>query len=286
MEWDLEYSFLEEDVLSNYLNYQDMQSKHSKESIEDLIPINDEEKRSKRLVKNRESARNSRKRKKVYLKHLEERITELTEEVAALTQELETTHLFPPPEHKYKGVFYSCSIHLVESLREARQKQSSDEELKAMIKLLDSRRGATGFERQGFIEYLLNSLMDNCLPIQLKNLVTSIKPERNGFSSECPWNDLFSTLDLTPEKTKKILQLRQEFLEKKLLYSHTFNDVQKVRKILLRRSNCINESLGKCLKNLAPTSLCDMIIRFSDQTFNKKVTNVEEEMHTHNSEFS
>lgn len=156
---------------------------------------------------------------------------------------------------------------------QARQKQASDEELKSLLSYIDSRRGATGVERQGFIEYLLNSLVDVCLPSQIKHLVTSVKPETNGFSSiECPWDDLFSRLDLTPEQKQKISQLRQEFLEKKLLYSHINNSIQKIRKCLLRRSNNLHESFQNCFGSLTPGQICDIIVRFSDEYFIKKAT--------------
>jgi hypothetical protein len=254
-----------------------------KEPPEIVFPMDDEEKRNKRLAKNRESARNSRKRKKLYLQHLEERVSALTEEVAALTQELETTSLFPPPERKYKGVFLAYNSSIVETIKQARQTQTPDEELKALLSYFDSRRGATGVERQGYIEYLLNSLVDVCLPTQLKHLVTTIKPESSGFSSgECPWDDLFSRLDLTPEQKEVVSRLRQEFLEKKLLYSHVHTSLQKVRKCLLRRSSNINECMERCLSSLSPSQICDIVLRFSDETLSQEVSKLYRQLYIHN----
>ncbi|CAD8097113.1 unnamed protein product [Paramecium primaurelia] len=113
-----------------------------------------------RLAKNRESARNSRKRKKIYVELLENKVKELTEQIKQLESNLQ--------QYKIKNL-------QLESFREDYHKQLSQLNGLQSIQILQEQYGATSQKRWSVCTELINLLIESTIPIEIKKLMESAK---------------------------------------------------------------------------------------------------------------
>ncbi|OQR97118.1 hypothetical protein ACHHYP_12692 [Achlya hypogyna] len=187
----------------------------------------DDDKRQRRLARNRESARQSRRRKKQYLELLEEKVAQLTEEIDATRGE----HL-----ESADKTLSTLKTQMVASLYEklatlppmASLGPELTEELRNGVKLMQERYGPHSEERRAVVNYHFQQLDNLLLPpytrfllwmsIQDESFFSKIQPavaaatkkasesDRKDSSAkkDTLWAALSSELGMTYEQEEKI----------------------------------------------------------------------------------
>ena len=101
-----------------------------------------------RLQRNRESAKASRERKKIYIQHLEEKVQRLSEEVASLKHAQSIPQDTPSTEQFLMKTFSKGEKQLFENLQStlAQPTDTADEECDVIINEIRNRIGSVGIE--------------------------------------------------------------------------------------------------------------------------------------------
>ncbi|CAD8117206.1 unnamed protein product [Paramecium sonneborni] len=131
-----------------------------KQTRQKVIVESDSSDGKSRLAKNRESARNSRKRKKIYVELLENKVKELTEQIKQLEQNLE--------QYKTKNL-------QLENFREDYYRELSQLNGFQSIQILQEKYGSTSQRRWSVCTELINLLIESTIPIEIKKLMESAK---------------------------------------------------------------------------------------------------------------
>ncbi|CAD8169565.1 unnamed protein product [Paramecium pentaurelia] len=113
-----------------------------------------------RLMKNRESARNSRKRKKIYVELLENKVKELTDQIK---------------QYEYNLQQYKIQNLQLQSFREDYHKQLNQLNGLQSIQVLQEQYGASSQSRWSVCTELINLLIESTIPIEIKKLMESAK---------------------------------------------------------------------------------------------------------------
>lgn len=196
------------------------------DSSSNLGALDSDEKRQRRLARNRESARQSRRRKKQYLELLEEKVSQLTESIDTTR----ATHL----EHADEAL-NKVRSNILASLAEERKNGDSEElvqeKIQQGIKLILERFGPNSVERLAVKDYNFRQLDNLLLPPYCRFLLwlsiqdESFFDEANGTGSknggealekkkmpnvvkkDTLWSTLTNDLALTYEQDEKLKSL-------------------------------------------------------------------------------
>ena len=257
MDWDFYSNLLEEDAFLAYLNDNEpMYSKFRSLEPPKLPPL--ENPNTNRLVKNRESARNTRKKKKQQLEYLEKYVAELTEEVESLRQETKTAADYPKAEitQKYK----TDKQKLFDKLEELLIRGAREEEFKEIIETLRIKLGTSGVERQGYIEYLLHQISDIALPNQVKSVLNLEDNKSNYF-----WEELLDLNYLPPEQQQKFEVYLGIIKKKEEQYKNAMKKLKRIKKCLLRRTGHLQSIIDYISSQLTATQIAALLIRLNKE---------------------
>eukprot|EP00916_Digyalum_oweni_P025659 GHVL01042247.1.p1 GENE.GHVL01042247.1~~GHVL01042247.1.p1 ORF type:complete len:389 (-),score=51.61 GHVL01042247.1:2232-3398(-) len=130
-----------------------------------------QEARTRRLARNRESAKKSRKRKKLYAELMEQKIAKLMEEIKRLKS-------CAGPAHKLDGLDADSEENRAELMNFMKQ-GASDKELQILLEKLLVRVGANGAERRKAVDFHLSQLQDLFIP-PVNRLLYSLAEAKAG----------------------------------------------------------------------------------------------------------
>ncbi|KAG7400762.1 hypothetical protein PHYBOEH_004568 [Phytophthora boehmeriae] len=189
--------------------------------------LDSDEKRQRRLARNRESARQSRRRKKQYLELLEEKVSQLTESIDATR----ASHLEHADE-ALNSVRQEILNSLSEDLKNGGTEESVSEKIRQGIMLIQERFGPNSVERLAVKDYNFRQLDNLLLPPYCRFLLwLSIQDEsffeeasalggKNGggdgpekkkapvmVKKDTLWSTLTNDLALTYEQDEKLKSL-------------------------------------------------------------------------------
>eukprot|EP01016_Furgasonia_blochmanni_P046416 TRINITY_DN6683_c0_g1_i6.p1 TRINITY_DN6683_c0_g1~~TRINITY_DN6683_c0_g1_i6.p1 ORF type:complete len:427 (+),score=73.81 TRINITY_DN6683_c0_g1_i6:30-1310(+) len=233
-----------------------------------------------KIRRNRESAKNSRRRKKLYIELLEKKVTALSEEIEENTRLLEADHKYLDDLYSNNRVMNSTVVYktgLINRLQKIASSTAGDEEISALVESLSQRLGTTGQERISAINYFFKQLIEVLLPVHLKHLLWASskgKINENPTEDKALWSRVFHELNLTPEQAiemiiyKERLQKEQtalqgciqQILERKSDLEQHLCSLQKifdeVKQYLSPRQNAIllsslpkDEGMQNCLRS-------------------------------------
>eukprot|EP01017_Pseudomicrothorax_dubius_P051018 TRINITY_DN974_c0_g1_i3.p1 TRINITY_DN974_c0_g1~~TRINITY_DN974_c0_g1_i3.p1 ORF type:complete len:354 (+),score=79.94 TRINITY_DN974_c0_g1_i3:58-1119(+) len=125
---------------------------------------------SHKLERNRESARNSRKRKKIYIELLERKVVELNEENQNLRKHLDENVNLAKSQFQSKilNTLVSERNNLFEKLEKSMRSGADQSEVDLLLDSMRLRFGANGKERVNAINYLFNQIVDIFIPLHMK----------------------------------------------------------------------------------------------------------------------
>ncbi|KAJ0401350.1 hypothetical protein ATCC90586_001767 [Pythium insidiosum] len=188
--------------------------------------LDTDEKRQRRLARNRESARQSRRRKKQYLELLEEKVSQLTESIDATR----ATHLDRADE-ALNAVRTEILATLSEDLKSSTTDAEVSEKIRRGVQLIQERYGPNSLERNAVKDYNFRQLDNLLLPPYCRFLLwlsiqdDTFYDEANGINAKAGadsgekkktpsvvkkdtlWQTLIGDLALTYEQDEKLKSL-------------------------------------------------------------------------------
>ncbi|CAK63476.1 unnamed protein product (macronuclear) [Paramecium tetraurelia] len=195
-----------------------------------------------KLIRNRECARNSRKRKKIYIELLETRVNTLNEELekckriikgqTSCQQQLGSNHLLQN--------FFLGRQQLFEKLENALKNQTDNNEINLLLDSMRFRVGGGGKERVNASNYFFQQIMEICFPIHVRYMLWAATSE----NQEPTWlTNLSKEINLTEAQNKSLkkqykrIQTDKDKLEQyiKYLSLDQLNNSKLLRIICIRK---------------------------------------------------
>lgn len=246
MDWDLPLALVEDDPLSSFLNAQEDPSSA-------FASKDTDEKRLKRLARNRESARTSRRRKKQKLQYLESRIEQLTEEAAILRK---TASMVRAPPHT-DTPFFQSRQQLFSKLSSALSNPStSDEVIESILDELRDQVGATGKSRVETLIKTFQQTMDMMIPMHVKFFLWISNGESGSFLPETPrWDDMVKTANLTEEQLGPIKEYQGILSHEKSQLSECFESLKRMVNKIVRHSKSLHSLMDEMRLFLKPRQI-------------------------------
>ncbi|CAD8057353.1 unnamed protein product [Paramecium sonneborni] len=219
-----------------------------------------------KLAKNRESARNSRKRKKIYLELLETKVTKLSEQLETFKRINEqTTELATNLQSKInqKQDQDQNKIILFSNLQNSVQSNINEMNIDTIIESLNKKFGPGAQERQQQIDHYARQIYENCLSPYLNYIIGVAKTDQDVFSTSESQSEhgVLRGLKLT-DKQKLILQKKQ----KKLLrfqneLTNTLSSFQDVKNQVQLELCAYGQTLEQLRKELKPSQVAKFLLQ-------------------------
>jgi len=252
------------------------------------------EKLNMKLARNRESARNSRKRKKVYIELLEKKVEHLTQELNATKKQLELNSNNMNKmsmQTKLMNGLVQGKQQLFDKLEKMLQANVDESEVNLLIDSLRLRLGATGRERVNAINYFFKQVYDILIPVHMKYLLWIASEGKDLFSGKTTtlmgtlppnlisadlkndttdyWNALVTQVNLTDSQKNHILKYRKKLVQEKTKFETLLNSLNQTRKQILKQANSIQNVIDDFRNILTPTQVGKFLIML-DKERNRK----------------
>jgi len=253
-----------------------------------------------KLARNRESARKSRKRKKVYIELLEKKVDQLQQELNATVKQLEqnTTSLSQVTvQNKIMSSLYSGKQQLYEKLEKMLNSNTDETEISFLIDSLRLRLGANGKERVNAINYFFKQIIDFVVPVHMKYLLSVATQNKDIFSTKDTtllnglppgvigkdtyqnetteyWQEIVSQLSLTEPQKKSIQKYKKKFAAEKQKFETLISNLNQIRKSLLKEGSCIQDLVDEFSTLFSPSQL-GKILLVLDKERNRKEFSIE-----------
>jgi len=247
----------------------------------DVLKSDELEKLNMKLAKNRESARNSRIRKKVYIELLEKTVDQLQTELVTARKQLENNS-----SNLNKVSFQSKPMHnlhtakqqLFERLEKMVDGKADESEVSFLIDSLRLRFGASGKERVDVVNYMFKQIVEFLVPVHMKYLLwvatqnkdlfnTPESIQANGFlppgtqiENTEYWTELHSSVNLSESQRKHLLRYKKKLLGEKQKFESLVHNLNSVRKNVLKQANSLQSVVDDFRNYLTPTQTAKLLL--------------------------
>mmetsp|Transcript_451 Transcript_451/g.549 ORF Transcript_451/g.549 Transcript_451/m.549 type:complete len:233 (+) Transcript_451:30-728(+) len=201
-----------------------------------------DDRKAKRLERNRESARRSRKKKNMYMQYLEEKVSKLQDEAKNLRSSLSET---AAPS------IYTNTVKMFQQLR--CQLHGPESDVQASLNALDKRFGTTGQERLDAIDYFFSQVVSLLLPTYAKSMLWSSYHNQD-----------ISIENLTAEQEAALMELRPALASEYLKFSECVQELESVRDELKCLSKDLDSTLQELRKVLTPHQVARFLLWLED----------------------
>ncbi|CAK56384.1 unnamed protein product (macronuclear) [Paramecium tetraurelia] len=218
-----------------------------------------------KLAKNRESARNSRKRKKIYLELLETKVTKLSEQLEIFKRvNDQTTELATSLQSKInqRQDQDQNKIILFSNLQNSVQSNINEMNIDTFIESLNKKFGSGSLDRQQQIDHYSRQIYENCLSPYLNYIIGVAKTDQDIFASSESLSEhgILRSLKLT-DKQKQTLQKKQ----KKLLryqneLTNTLSSFQDIKNQVQLELGAYGQTLEQLRKELKPSQVAKFLL--------------------------
>lgn len=229
MDWGFHLTGIDEDPLSSFLNTQSPDSKQD--------TPNDEERKNKRLARNRESARNSRRRKKQYIQYLESRVAQLTQEIASLKSGL--AHTTAPPDQTFVTQRKELYCRLNQAVYRT---DPSDVEIAGMLDELSKKLGVDAMGRQEVVGRMFQQTLETMIPQHVKYFLWATDQDVDFFqpspscANQAAWKELITDGGFTQEQCAFIREYKGILVQEKEKMSESLKQLKRTREALAKHS--------------------------------------------------
>lgn len=238
MEWDLALTQTPED------EHQDLSS--DGEAADDL---SDEEKRIKRLARNRESARFSRRRRKEKAQLLESKVAELTAEVSRLRVATEVTAT-DYTDRTMKESTLSLCYRLGAALADP---ATADTDIEALVGEFQNIVDANGSNRVDTLTKTFKSTMDMMIPMHVKFCLWVCGSDTSCSQPGPPkWEDLVRNTTLTAEQIAQFREYQRKFGKEKVGLTAAFQDLRSMMEKIMHHARSLNSMFSDLMPVLEP----------------------------------
>lgn len=244
----------------------------------DVLKSDEIEKLNVKLARNRESARNSRKRKKVYIELLEKKVSQLQQELVNSKKQLElNSNSFNKlcGQSKLMNTLYSGKQQLFEKLDKMLSSKTDEGEVSLLIDSLRFRLGASGKERTSAINFFFKQIIDLNVPVHMKYLLWTAAEGKDLFSNKDTtlinnvpshligkndlqnetteyWPEILSQLNLTEQQKKQILKYKKRLIGERQKFETLVSNLNALRKGLIKEASSLQDIIDEFRNVLTP----------------------------------
>ncbi|CAK75715.1 unnamed protein product (macronuclear) [Paramecium tetraurelia] len=217
-----------------------------------------------KLAKNRESARNSRRRKKIYLELLENKVTKLSEQLDVFKNVNERTQqLAINLQNKItqKREQDSTKMILFSNLQNSINGNAGEMNIDAIIDSLNKKFGSGSQERHQLIDHYARQIYENCLAPYINYIIGVAKTDQDIFSNqEQTDNTILRNLKLT-DKQKQILQKKQQkLIRHQNELANTLSSIQEVKNQIQAELSSFDQTLEQLRRELKPSQVARFLL--------------------------
>jgi len=294
---DRESSFIKQENSDIFSGNYKMSLGFKKVRSYDVLRSDDMEKINVKLARNRESARNSRKRKKIYIDLLERKVDQLTKELDTTKKQLDlnTDNLNKICfKSKLMNTLINGRMQLFERLEKMLNGKVDETEINLLIDSLRLRLGANGKERVEAINYFFKQIIEILIPVHMKYLLwvasegkdlfnhpqTHINnsmgnlssPSENDIDNNGYWNELLTQVSLTQPQKKNIVKYRKKLIQEKQKFVGLINGLNVTRKAILKQANSLQNVIDDFRNILSPVQVAKFLTMLDKERNRKEFT--------------
>eukprot|EP00743_Colponemidia_sp_Colp-15_P006090 GILK01006548.1.p1 GENE.GILK01006548.1~~GILK01006548.1.p1 ORF type:complete len:368 (-),score=83.23 GILK01006548.1:247-1350(-) len=211
------------------------------------------EKRAKRLARNRESAKQSRKRKKMYVELLEDKVKNLSTEIQNLKKHQFTNEKLYESERKFHG-----------TLEDMLRNNTDEEAVGQVINQIQDALGSNGAERHAAIQYYFEQLQSLLVPGYSKFLMWSLNQDDKFFQSDSTqpdvWSKIAKAVGVSPEQQTSLLEYRSIIKEEKQQLAVCLQYLQKLTQNIIDRSLKVDENIQAMRRLFRPSQIARFLL--------------------------
>eukprot|EP01017_Pseudomicrothorax_dubius_P051019 TRINITY_DN974_c0_g1_i4.p1 TRINITY_DN974_c0_g1~~TRINITY_DN974_c0_g1_i4.p1 ORF type:complete len:425 (+),score=90.32 TRINITY_DN974_c0_g1_i4:58-1332(+) len=236
---------------------------------------------SHKLERNRESARNSRKRKKIYIELLERKVVELNEENQNLRKHLDENVNLAKSQFQSKilNTLVSERNNLFEKLEKSMRSGADQSEVDLLLDSMRLRFGANGKERVNAINYLFNQIVDIFIPLHMKYVLWIATEGKHVFDNSAnqdmllqnffrpnssmdvrqrvegqddSWTRIMEDVNLTQDQRTNMMKYRRKLVIQKGRLDNMIKTLNQLRVDILKETTSLQNAVDDMRRILSP----------------------------------
>ncbi|CAK57350.1 unnamed protein product (macronuclear) [Paramecium tetraurelia] len=226
-----------------------------------------------KLAKNRESAKNSRARKKIYYELLETKVKELQDELDKVKEsnrnQTKYTEICNKFQEKFQ-TFLDQQQQLFDKLETCLLKNKDNFEIAMVLDALRYRTNSNSQERNDAARQYFDSMVEVCLPIQTKYLIYALEQDKDFFAQQPEYQrsyisdytdwmkDVFKKTEIKPEQIVKVKRMKSKLQSVRNTISDHSSSIQNIKvqlKIIQGEANKVDQMWEQLKECLTPVQL-------------------------------
>eukprot|EP01017_Pseudomicrothorax_dubius_P031873 TRINITY_DN4115_c0_g2_i1.p1 TRINITY_DN4115_c0_g2~~TRINITY_DN4115_c0_g2_i1.p1 ORF type:complete len:302 (-),score=65.06 TRINITY_DN4115_c0_g2_i1:740-1645(-) len=212
-----------------------------------------------KLERNRESARMSRKRKKIYIEILENKVAQLHAEVEEANGLLEENNTNLRQICASSNLLSNLIIGRQSIFEKLEEAVATNNEAEASL-LLDSLRyrlGANGKERLAGVKFYFRQLAEIFLPLHMKYLLLIAGDDK---AEPSLWNQMIEHLELNESQRTVITAYRRRIAEERSAFERCMTDLQHKREELMNKISGFQDVIDDISNSLRPLQIAKFLL--------------------------
>ncbi|CAD8096750.1 unnamed protein product [Paramecium sonneborni] len=232
-----------------------------------------------KLAKNRESARNSRARKKIYYELLEVKAQELQNEVDSLKQQIQNqqkyTEICNKSQEKFQ-MFLEQQQLLFDKLETYLIKNKDNVEIGMILDALRYRTNSNSQERNDAARNYFDQMVEVCLPIQTRYLIYALEKNKDFFALQpndySDWMvDSFQKTDIKPEQIVKVKKMKAKLQSVRNNISDSIHKIKEQLKLIQSEALKVDQMWEQLKECLSPIQLGSCILAMRQNQYRQEL---------------
>ncbi|CAD8091603.1 unnamed protein product [Paramecium primaurelia] len=232
-----------------------------------------------KLAKNRESARNSRARKKIYYELLEVKAQELQIEVDSLKQQIQNqqkyTEICNKSQEKFQ-MFLEQQQLLFDKLETYLIKNKDNIEIGMILDALRYRTNSNSQERNDAARNHFDQMVEVCLPIQTRYLIYALEKNKDFFAQQpndySDWMvDSFQKTDIKPEQIVKVKKMKTKLQSVRNNISDSIHKIKEQLKLIQSEALKVDQMWEQLKECLTPFQLGSCILAMRQNQYRQEL---------------
>ncbi|CAD8198269.1 unnamed protein product [Paramecium octaurelia] len=238
-----------------------------------------------KLLRNRECARNSRKRKKIYIELLENRVKQLNDELEKqkLLNKTSAGYLNKMSQNQQLQGFFLGRQQLYEKLEKSIQNKADDNELNLLLDSMRFRVGGGGKERVSASNYFFNQILEICFPVHVRYMLWAASESKDLFADQQDQQqqqegqpqwllDLTRDLQINEIQKKQMKKSQRRIISDKNKLLEILTQFQEIKEQLYNKTSQVENFIDELRNILTPTQVGKFLIGLEKNKFRREMT--------------